>query len=145
MYASLVTDTAAIARRRKRRERTTAFTRPGLGRLRTGFRGELIVPGDDDYGCGLSGIMWLHQLHDHRLVAPASHGPRSLSNAQLNRTSTDYATALAGLVLLMELAEQVGHVASSRRNEPSSAVAAPLSDPSPARSGVARPAATVLT
>ena len=37
--------------------------------------------------CGLS------QLHDHRWAAPVLHGPPP-ANAQLNRPSTDYATAL---------------------------------------------------
>src|SRR6266571_8725617 len=45
-------------------------------------------------GAVLSGIMWLQQLHDHRWVAPVPYGPRPRSNAQLNRPSIDYATAL---------------------------------------------------
>src|SRR6266508_6395262 len=45
-------------------------------------------------GAVLSGIMWLQQLHDHRWVAPVPYGPRPRSNAQPNRPSIDYATAL---------------------------------------------------
>src|SRR6266511_2920595 len=45
-------------------------------------------------GAVLSGIRWLQQLHDHRWVAPVPYGPRPRSNAQLNRPSIDYATAL---------------------------------------------------
>src|SRR6266545_2793174 len=47
-------------------------------------------------GAVLSGIMWLQQLHDHRWVAPVPYGPRPRSNAQPNRPSIDYATALRG-------------------------------------------------
>src|SRR6266511_3400378 len=47
-------------------------------------------------GAVLSGIMWLQQLHDHRWVAPVPYGPRPRSNAQPNRPSIDYATALGG-------------------------------------------------
>src|SRR6266536_5711542 len=45
-------------------------------------------------GAVLSVIMWLQQLHDHRWVAPVPYGPRPRSNAQPNRPSIDYATAL---------------------------------------------------
>src|SRR6266545_4625645 len=46
-------------------------------------------------GCGPLRDHVASQLHDHRWIAPAPRRPRSRSNTQLNRPSTDYATALA--------------------------------------------------
>src|SRR6266545_1834617 len=45
-------------------------------------------------GCGPLRDHVASQLHDHRWIAPAPRRPRSRSNTQLNRPSTDYATAL---------------------------------------------------
>src|SRR6266545_691031 len=60
-----------------------------------GWCGSSTSIGDDGIcGCGPLRDHVASQLHDHRWIAPAPRRPRSRSNTQLNRPSTDYATAL---------------------------------------------------
>src|SRR6266571_5799044 len=69
-------------------------------------------------GAVLSGIMWLQQLHDHRWVAPVPYGPRPRSNAQLNRPSIDYATALVPQVTNAWVIHDGGDGATYGRSRP---------------------------